>query len=237
MSKRLYPTGASHPMWKGGPRVVECALCHKTFETRQPEQRFCSIVCSRVGQRYNRGEAHHNYRAEARRRNRGGSHHKWVNAVISRDKAICQCCGVYGVELHAHHVKSYKDFPDLRFEVSNGLTLCYKCHWDLHTVANAKVVNSVDTLRGNTEPSREGNLAEGVTTRGRAFRRWIGKCDWCGEVISKPLSDTKGKKAMFCGKHCMGKYGAAYRTWRPWKNPMYGNNPSTNAARESDDIV
>lgn len=238
---RVYAIGKDHHLWKGGPRQVDCAQCGKHFETRQPNQRFCSMDCSHKGQRYNYGVSHHNYRPEARRKNRCGSHHKWVNAVISRDKATCQHCGTINVELHAHHLKSYKDFPELRFEVSNGITLCFKCHWAVHTAINAKVVNSVDPLtdkaEGNTEPSFERNLVEGVTTRGRAFRRWVGECFWCHKTISKRWSDTKGRKTFFCDKHCMGKYHSAHRKWRPWKNPTNGDKSSTNAAPERDDIV
>jgi 5-methylcytosine-specific restriction endonuclease McrA len=32
-----------------------------------------------------------------------------VNAVIGRDEGKCQHCGETDVELHAPHIKSYKD--------------------------------------------------------------------------------------------------------------------------------
>lgn len=32
------------------------------------------------------------------------------------------------VKLHAHHIRKWADYPSLRFVVSNGITLCDKCH-------------------------------------------------------------------------------------------------------------
>jgi len=210
--------GENNPKFQPyGREPKDCKYCGKRFSMRDGEivtnyrrRKFCSRFCAdKGGFRYS-GPDHQNYKEDARRKNRGGSHHKWVNAVISRDKATCQECGATDVELHAHHIKSYKDYPELRFDVSNGLTLCHKCHWQLHAALNAKAVNSVDTrpakAEGNTEPSFEGNLVEGVTTRGRAFRRWVGKCSWCETVISKPFSDAKGKAGLFCSGSCRSKW-------------------------------
>lgn len=215
--KRKYPTGEDHPRWQGGSRSKVCVHCGVTFTLHEREpitnfrmRRFCSKACADKGGFRCSGKDHPNYREEARRKNRGGSHHKWVNAVVSRDKATCRRCGASDVELHAHHLKSYRDHPELRFDVDNGITLCFKCHWNLHTALNEKTVNSVNPrtgkAEGNTEPSLQGNLLEGVTTRGRAFRRWVGECSWCKEVISKRLSDAKGKAALFCGGSCRSKW-------------------------------
>jgi hypothetical protein len=240
---RRYATGKHHRRWIEGAREKECVYCKRIYPIRPKEpyssflkRKFCGKECIRLGQKRFYGAEHYNFRVDARRRNRGGAHHKWVNAVVNRDKATCQHCGNSNVELHAHHIKSYKEFPELRFDVANGLTLCFKCHWNLHAAQNEKAVNSVDTrpgnAEGNTEPSLQGNLLEGVTTRGRAFRRWVGKCEWCKTDISKRLSDTKGKQALFCGGSCRSK----------WIRKKVGPVPkavtsSKSAARESEDIV
>lgn len=237
--------GSAHPRWTGGDRKKLCQFCGCEFShkpsspiTTFRRQKFCSKACADKGGIRHRGADNALYRPTARRRNRGGGHKAWAVAVISRDNATCQRCGVSGVELHAHHIKPYQDFPELRWDISNGLTLCYRCHWAVHHPASsAKAVNSVDTLPGhaggNTEPSSERKFVEGVTTRGRAYRRWFGQCANCAAPISKPQSDIVGRANLFCSKRCAGRFNALHGKTLPRR----GNNASTSAAPERDDIV
>ena len=53
---------------------------------------------------------------------------QWRTRVFERDDYTCQACGSRGVELHADHELPFAFFPDLRFEVLNGRTLCVSCH-------------------------------------------------------------------------------------------------------------
>jgi hypothetical protein len=55
----------------------------------------------------------------------------WVKAVKDRDGWKCVECDATG-RLHAHHIKRWKDHPSLRYEVSNGVTLCHECHERAH---------------------------------------------------------------------------------------------------------
>ena len=52
----------------------------------------------------------------------------WREAVFKRDDYICQECSVRGKTLNADHIKQFAYYPELRFELSNGRTLCVSCH-------------------------------------------------------------------------------------------------------------
>lgn len=59
----------------------------------------------------------------------------WRKAVFERDNFTCKECGLHGVYLEADHIKSFADYPDLRFELTNGRTLCRECHKKTDTYA------------------------------------------------------------------------------------------------------
>jgi len=56
----------------------------------------------------------------------------WRKAVFIRDNFTCQKCGVSGGKLNAHHINNFSDFPELRFDINNGITLCKHCHKEFH---------------------------------------------------------------------------------------------------------
>lgn len=68
----------------------------------------------------------------ARKRN-NYTYRKWRECVLSRDKYTCTLCGNTGIPLNAHHIKPWAKYKDLRFDVSNGVTLCVKCHKMQHS--------------------------------------------------------------------------------------------------------
>ena len=51
----------------------------------------------------------------------------FTRRILERDNFACQNCGS-PKKLQVHHVKSYAEYPDLRFDVSNCVTLCFPCH-------------------------------------------------------------------------------------------------------------
>ena len=65
-----------------------------------------------------------------RRKDMGSWEYKeWRRLVFERDKFTCKFCNDNKLYLHADHIKSYADYPELRYNVDNGETLCYRCHY------------------------------------------------------------------------------------------------------------
>jgi hypothetical protein len=63
----------------------------------------------------------------------------WRYEVFARDNFTCQDCGdARGGNLHAHHIEPFATHEALRFEVSNGVTLCRDCHDLRHAAADGK---------------------------------------------------------------------------------------------------
>lgn len=56
----------------------------------------------------------------------------WRHTVFVRDNYTCQKCNKKGVALNAHHIKHFATHPDLRFDITNGVTLCKRCHIEIH---------------------------------------------------------------------------------------------------------
>jgi len=58
-----------------------------------------------------------------------GQYRDWMKSVKDRDNWKCQiadenCKG----RLEAHHILNWMDFPELRYEINNGITLCLAHH-------------------------------------------------------------------------------------------------------------
>lgn len=53
---------------------------------------------------------------------------QWRMTIFQRDNFTCQMCGIRGGKLHADHILPWSTHRELRFELSNGRTLCIPCH-------------------------------------------------------------------------------------------------------------
>ena len=53
---------------------------------------------------------------------------QWRRDVFIRDEFTCQRCGIKHIYITAHHIKPWSKFPEFRFAVGNGITLCEDCH-------------------------------------------------------------------------------------------------------------
>ncbi len=52
----------------------------------------------------------------------------WRTSVFTRDNFACVWCGKKDKTIQADHIKPFSLFPELRFAIDNGRTLCQECH-------------------------------------------------------------------------------------------------------------
>lgn len=74
----------------------------------------------------------HNKTDEERMDDRSTIEHRiWIDSVLKRDNYTCVISGEKK-DICAHHLDNYAQFPEGRFEVSNGVTLSRKLHLEFH---------------------------------------------------------------------------------------------------------
>ena len=100
-------------------RIAVCPVCGKEFraihEYKDRKSVYCSKECwTKRGKRVKRIVRTPEFR-------------KWKREVFKRDNFTCQMCGAKTM-LEAHHKKEKVNFPELEYDVDNGICLCHDCH-------------------------------------------------------------------------------------------------------------
>ena len=112
------------------------------------------INCSAASHRCRKCQKH-TYHENPSDRNRTASK-VWRKEVYDKDGFECVRCGKHGGELNAHHLEAYDTCVEKRFEVSNGVTLCPRCHKEFHSrygFGGNTRNQFLEWLQGNTEVS------------------------------------------------------------------------------------
>lgn len=78
------------------------------------------------------------YKSKNTRLRRRSKYKAWRESIFKRDDYTCQDCGVRGDYLHAHHKIPLKEVlkerkNGLLFDTNNGITLCKRCHFKIHS--------------------------------------------------------------------------------------------------------
>ena len=118
------------PTRKRTRKKLLCFLCGNLFTKHLSEIRkskegrhFCSSKC---WYEWHQLGNHAGYAGGQDARN-NPEMSKWRKLVLAKDKSRCRVC-MSSENLQAHHIKRFATHPELRTEVSNGLTLCKDCH-------------------------------------------------------------------------------------------------------------
>lgn len=92
----------------------------------------------RIAKRIKKGKNHHNWKGGITSQNKlfrcRAEWKSWREKVFKRDNYKCQnpncmfCNNKIGVLLHPHHIKPLSQFPELSFDVNNGITFCAEFH-------------------------------------------------------------------------------------------------------------
>lgn len=114
-----YPSKATIVCW-------ECKGHFIVRNFRKESAHFCSQQCASQ------------YRDEGKRTadkkiRQSWAYKAWRTLVFERDDYKCTECETRGGSLHADHIKPFALYPELRFDVSNGRTLCVPCHMKTNT--------------------------------------------------------------------------------------------------------
>lgn len=125
---RILCSRECYKQWKP-PVTISCWECKNYFRVKNYRKNiahFCSQNCSSQFRDQGKRSADKKIRQSAR-------YKAWRTLVFERDNYICVDCGNKNgkgktVYFHADHIKPFALYPELRFEVSNGRTLCVPCH-------------------------------------------------------------------------------------------------------------
>lgn len=124
------------PAWnKGKPRTWESPTEYKKGHTPwiKGKKAHWTTKRNKETNHLRRGENSYHWKGGTygteRHRDMGRQEYKqWRSNVFQRDNWTCQTCQVRGVYLEAHHIKGWAKYPELRYELDNGVTLCKPCH-------------------------------------------------------------------------------------------------------------
>lgn len=138
---RVHQKYCSKKCWakRAEKHIFTCNNCGNEFEVKGNEERkYCSRECGFKHMVGPNAPAYKDGKSLERERARFSNElSKWRKQVYKRDSYTCQECGKSSQKgnrliIHAHHIKLWSEYPDERFNIDNGITLCVHCHGAIH---------------------------------------------------------------------------------------------------------
>jgi hypothetical protein len=124
---------------------INCFNCGKVIIKRYSNKKYCNKICfSNHLQLIMKGANNPNWKNGCKLENqkeRDTKRHKdWIASVFERDNYTCVKCLKTGGQLNAHHIFPWAKFKSKRFDLDNGLTLCVKCHKEVHKTKDSRYI-------------------------------------------------------------------------------------------------
>ncbi len=120
--------------------VFFCDCCGKKSSTspshyNKKKRHFCSHKCySKFRSEMLPIYEHNNWKGGITKENQRGrgsrKYRNWMEQVLEKSKGACYLCGNEPEE--CHHIKSWVDFKEERYNPDNGAALCHDCHMKVH---------------------------------------------------------------------------------------------------------
>ena len=149
-----------------------------------------------------RGPLNHNWKGGSthyRRTEMGQVEYKiWRETIFKQDVYCCVICHADRGPIQAHHVRRWCDRPELRYDITNGVTLCQPCHdrirgqedcfavrFDLH------IFQRIPVILTEQEQSR--------------LVRFEAECTFCKSLFTRP-PNMRQQKRYFCNLDCMRQF-------------------------------
>lgn len=133
--------------------TVVCWECEGHFTVKNFRKEFAHF-CSRQCASQYRDEGK---RTADKKIRQSWAYKAWRTLVFERDNYLCTECRDgnkkgrgESVKLHADHIKPFALYPELRFEVSNGRTLCVPCHIKTGTYGRGAIYRKECMASGST---------------------------------------------------------------------------------------
>jgi|SRR6185369_11040258 len=118
--------------YKRTPEIIEKIRKARLKQVFTPEAIKKKVDALIKNNKKRSGNLHHNWKGGITSQNAkvraSRKYAKWRKTIFERDNYTCQLCGQKGGRLQVDHIKPFAYYPELRFDLSNGRTLCFLCH-------------------------------------------------------------------------------------------------------------